>query len=220
VNEGQVVLAQLNAEAISAESRARISDVIFEVVRAYWQLYQRRAEFIIQKSLVDGTEELLEEVLRRRRIDAQKALVAEVESNLYTQRADLENARINILRAQHQLVRLVGDRQLDSLDEMVPRGIPFTDPIQWDIASAFATALQNRNELLASIKRIEQSEVTNAIARHQILPRLALILESNVADISDNFNVPNSVKGQLSEQGPSYYCRLNIRDSYRESSGT
>jgi outer membrane protein TolC len=208
VNEGQVILAQLGAEAVGDEAQSRIDQLLFEVVRAYWDVYRARARFCIQESLVRSTEDLLADLRQRGRIDAEKSLLAEVASRLATQRAELVDARVNVERAQHALVRQVGDRQLDCYEELIPQEAPSREQIDVDVGSAFATALQHRGDLRAAMKGIQSTQLDHEIAQHQLLPRLGLILEANVAGINGDYAAFRSFADQFHRQGPSYTAGL------------
>lgn len=204
VNEGQVVLAQLKAEATNAEYQTQINDVLQRVVQAYWELYRSRADYCIRLALVVNTRELRNELERRRRIDAQPALVAQVESQLAAQLADLRASLVKIQRAQHDLVRQVGDRTLDVPVELIPQETPFAEPIHLDIGPLFSTAIQNRGELRSALKRIQSSTVNNNIAQHQLLPKVALILETYVSGINGDYKAVRSIGDQFSERAPTY----------------
>jgi outer membrane protein len=204
VNEGQVILAQLQAEATNATYQAEINDVLQRVVQAYWELYRSRADYCIRKALVSDTQELLKELERRRRIDAQPALIAQVESQLNGQLADLGAAVVRIQRAQYELVRQVGDRSLDAPLELIPQEIPLAEPIQLDLTSVFSTAIQNRGELRSALKKIQGSQFSKDIAQNQLLPRLAMILETSAAGINGDYKAFESFGDQFSERAPTY----------------
>ncbi len=204
VNEGQVLLAQTQAEASNAEYQTQINDVLERVVKAYWELYRSRANYCIQRALVANTQDLLVELLRRRRIDAQPALVAQVESQLSGQLATLRAVYVSVQRAQYELVREVGDRSLDTPLELVPQEFPLAQAIAMDVSSAFAIALQNRGELRAAVKRIQGTLLSKDIAKHQLLPQLAMIMETSVAGINGNFAAFKSLGDQFSERAPTY----------------
>ena len=204
VNEGQVVLAQLQAEASNAAYQTEINDVLQRVVQAYWELYRSRADYCIRKALVSDTQELLKELDRRRRIDAQPALIAQVESQLKGQLADLGAALVKIQRAQYELVRQVGDRNLDAPLELIPLEIPLAEPIQLDLNAVFSTAIQNRGELRTSLKKIQSSQVSKNIAQNQLLPRLAMILETSASGINGDYKFMESFGDQFSQRAPTY----------------
>ncbi len=204
VNEGQVVLAQLQAEASNAAYQTEINDVLQRVVQAYWELYRSRADYCIRKALVSDTQELLKELDRRRRIDAQPALIAQVESQLKGQLADLGAALVKIQRAQYELVRQVGDRTLDAPLELIPQEIPLAEPIQLDLNAVFSTAIQNRGELRTSLKKLQSSQVSKNIAQNQLLPKLAMILETSASGINGGYKFMESFGDQFSERAPTY----------------
>jgi outer membrane protein TolC len=153
---------------------------------------------------VSDTQELLKELERRRRIDAQPALIAQVESQLKGQLADLGAGMVKIQRAQYELVRQVGDRNLDTPLELIPQEIPLAEPIQFDLQAVFSTAIQNRGELRSSLKKIQSTQVSRNIAQNQLLPKLAMILETSASGINGNYKFMESFGDQFSERAPTY----------------
>ena len=204
VNEGQVILAHLQSDTSKAQYQSEINDVLEQVVKAYWELYRSRAGYCIRRTLINDTRALLEELDRRRRIDAQQALIAQVESQLNGQLADLDVELAKIQRAQNELVRRVGDRTLDVPVELVPQEVPYVEPFQFDLVTAFSTAIQNRGEVRATLKKIQSSQLNKDIAQNQLLPNLAMILETNASGINGNFAAFKSFGDQFSERAPTY----------------
>ena len=210
VNEGQVVVAQLLAESANADYQTRINDVLQQVVKAYWQLYRSRVELCIQRELLTNTQELLEELGRRRRIDAQPALIAQVESQVAAQKSEIAAVLVKIQRAQHELIRQVGDRGIAFFEELIPLETPLMDSMDPNASTSLAIAIQNRGEIRSAMKRIQSSGISRDIARHQLLPQLAMIMESNVTGINGGFQVFRSVGDQFSEGAPTYSVGFNL----------
>lgn len=203
VNEGQVIIAQLNADARSADTFTKVNEIVMNVSRAYWEIYRRRAEYCIQESLVASTKELLADLKRRYRIDAQKSVIAQTESQLATQLAELRLTLVNIQRAQNELVRQVGDQSLEEFDELIPTDAISDDKFQFDLDSAFSIAMQNRGEIRTAMANINRSEVSRDIAMRQLLPELALIMEASAAGVNGDFAAGKSFGDQFSEGSPS-----------------
>lgn len=209
VNHGQIVLAQLDADATVADSQAEITQILVQVVEAYWNVYRLRCRYVVQKELVDEIKRLLDDLSRRTKIDARPSLIGEAESEIATQLAELAATKTQLIQAQLQLVRIIGDRNLGQFGELIP--ITHSPPMQLDVSpqTAIGLALQNRPELRAVAKRIERSQLVNQISIRQLLPSLALIMETSVNGVNADFKLGRSLGDQYSEGGPSYSIGLN-----------
>lgn len=209
VNYGQVLLAENTAAVTFEESQARIAEIVVEVSQAYWELYRLRSRIVVQKSLVYQIQTLLNDVQKRKKIDATRSLLGQTESDLATQQATLAATAIQLQQAQFRLARVVGDRSLSEFAEVIP--LDSTPPIEAALEpqSALVTALQFRPELRAAANRITGSEITRQISLRQLLPRLALVLETSVNAVNGNFGVGRSLGDQFSEGGPSYVVGFN-----------
>lgn len=209
VNYGQVILARLNAHAIAADSDTAILDIVVQVVEAYWNIYKLRSQYLVQERLVLKIRELLEEVSKRTRIDARKSLIRQAESELATQLSILAATKTQLIQAQFELVRLVGDRDLGSFVELVPLTDTPAFELPLETRNALSIALQYRPELRAAANRIKGSELTNDINIRNLLPGLAFILETNVNGVNGNFDIGRSLGDQFSTGGPTYSVGLN-----------
>ena len=202
VNYGQVILAQLNADSVVAESEAEILEVIEEIVRAYWDVYRLRSTYVIQRQLVQKINSLLQDIRKRTRIDASPALVGQAEAELATQTARLGAFRTDLIAAQIRLVRAVGDRNLAQFSELIPVGEVPPFEIEIDSQHALAVALSSRPEVRAAGRKISSSELLKDISYRNLLPNLALIFETSVAGVSGDFDFGKSLGDQFSERRP------------------
>ena len=209
VNYGQVILARLNAQAVSADSQTAIIDIVSQVVNAYWNIYRVRSTYLVQKRLVEKIQELLDDVTKRSKIDARKSLIGQAESELATQLSILAAIKTQLIQAQLQLVRIVGDRDLGQFTELVPVTDTPAFEMPLDRTAAFSTAMQYRPELRAAANRIKGSELNNDINLRNLLPGLAFILETNVNGVNGDFDIARSFGDQFSKGGPSYSVGLN-----------
>lgn len=209
VNYGRVLQAQISADTTAAESQAEIADIIVEVVESYWQIYQLRSRYIVQYRQVKLLEELLSDLNRRAKIDAKRSLIGQAEAELASQTATLGQTSAQLTQAQLQLVRLVGDRQLGQFSEFIPTSHP-APPVQLpDSSSVVSLALKLRPEIRAALSRTQGSELFKQITYRQLLPKLALVLESSVNGVNGDFDVGRSLGDQYSKGAPTYSVGFN-----------
>ena len=214
VNFGQVVIAQTNANATKEDSRTQMIDIVVQVVQAYWEIFRQRSRFLVQKKLVAQIESLLEDLSTRKKIDAKQSLIGQAESDLATQQAILAVTQTQLIQAQLNLVRLVGDRALGSFNELIPTSHVSVLPSEMDGNGAFSLALKFRPELRAAANRIEGSEIFQQIAQRQLLPKLALVLETSANGVNGDFDILRSLGDQFSDGGPTVAVGLSYELPY------
>ena len=93
-------------------------------------------------------------------------------------RSSLIRAEARVRNAQAQLRVLTGDLRLAQAAsvELTPQDVPLSYPIEVSTRQATITALQQRNDIAASIREIQAVSARVGAARNQVLPRLDLIL--------------------------------------------
>ena len=97
VNMGRVYIAQHLAEASKGDSQAAIRDLLFEVAARYWALYRERGNVIIREALYESALEMLEEIKKRNKIDADRRLIVLAEATVTLRRANLLQSRTCLL---------------------------------------------------------------------------------------------------------------------------
>ncbi|REJ82098.1 MAG: TolC family protein [Acidobacteria bacterium] len=174
--ERNLRIAGLDAEvALEAVARA-VSDTIELVESAYWSLVESRAQLEVARESLGLAEELHE--MNKVQVDVGTKAPLE-----------LIQSEVGIATRQEDIIRLEADVEdaADSLRELLnldgPRFwdaqiVPATDPeqarLEIDLDRALATANQERPEVRAARKRIEQLALDSRFFRNQRLPRLGL----------------------------------------------
>ena len=204
VNEGQVVLARIGANAVSAESEAAMVAILEELVQGYWEVFRLRGRYAVQLKFVRQISDLLSDIRKRSRIDARPSLLGQAEASLATQTAVLATTRTELIQAQLQLIRTVGDRQLANYREIIPISqVPeFSIPV--DKEAALSVALTARPEMRAAAQRIRGSELLRDIAENQLMPSLALLMETTVSGLAGDYDIARSFGDQFSRGGPGF----------------
>ncbi|MEM7476899.1 MAG: TolC family protein [Planctomycetota bacterium] len=210
VNEGIVLSARFAADAAISDATSTITGFIEEVVQNYWDLQRLRRRLISQRRFVGQLEELLKSVRKRSRIDARESLLGQIQSDLETQRANLAANFLQIKQAQLRLIRAAGDRGLQQFEELIPTSPLPSKAIPVDSATALGLAMQNRPEIRSAVIRISGAELSQNISRRQLLPSIALILESSANGVNPEFDVGKSLGDQLSEGAPSISAGLSF----------
>lgn len=206
VNMTRVVLASIDVQLARSEVREKVQDHLVDVTRAYWDLYQTRAEFIQRSRLVHEAEKLHAMLLARSELDSQKRQVLRAEVALTRRRSELIRIRTRIANAQSRLRLLTGNASLMDASnwELLPQDQPLNQPIVLSKRQAALTALDNRPDIAQSLRAIQAVSSRVGAARNQVLPRLDLILSGYVAGLDDKSNTFGAIGNQFTDGGPGF----------------
>jgi len=180
VNLARLRVARLTHKITMAEFRRQVEQTIADVTVTYWQLIQARRDWLIQKALLDRTIETRDRIDKRRAVDATEVEFKQTEAAVETRRAGLIRAEKTILDVQDQLVRLIGDSQLNLLGDYVilPTTRATTELVQIDPTDQLLTALQHSPLLAQARLAIAISDINVRVAKNQALPQLNLGLRA------------------------------------------
>jgi outer membrane protein TolC len=206
VNSTRTLLAQLDVQAATSETRGRLEDHLLEVTRAYWELFQTRAEFLQKLRLLNEAIELHAVLAARGSVDTQRRQILRAEVAVARRRSDMLRLDTRVRNAQSRIGLLTGDSQLSNGGriELLPLDQPFVGQVNLSIRDVTISALEHRTDIAQSIKNIQAISAKVGAARNQVLPRLDLILSSYVAGLDDNRNTFQAIGRQFSDGRPSY----------------
>ena len=210
VNQTRVVLAQLDLKLATNEAREELETHLVDVTRAYWGLYQARAEWLQRKRLHSRAVELRNVLQARGGIDSQPRQVFRSEAAVARRASDLIRVETRIRNLQARLRTLTGDPQLTHQAnwELIPQDVPLAMPIALSPRDATITALDNRTDITEAIRKIQAISTRVGAARNQVLPRLDLILHSHLAGLDGRRDTLGAFGRQFSEGRPSYAAGL------------
>ena len=210
VNQTRVVLAQLDLKLATNEAREDLESHLVDVTRAYWGLYQARAEWLQRKRLHDRAVELRDVLQARGDIDSQPRQILRSEAAVARRASDLIRVETRIRNLQARLRTLTGDPQLTHQAnwELIPQDVPLALPIALSRRDATITALDNRTDITEAIRKIHAISARVGAARNQVLPRLDLILHSHLAGLDSRRDTLGAFGRQFSEGRPSYAAGL------------
>ena len=210
VNQTRVLLAQIDMQVATSEVRDKLEDHLVNVTRAYWELFQARAEWLQRNRLVESATKLSEILQAREGIDSHQRQVLRAQAAVASRRSDLVRVETRVRNAQAQLRVLTGDPRLvqSSLLELTPQDMPLAYPISVSTRQATITALDNRNDIAAAIREIQAVSARVGAARNQVLPRLDLILGTYVAGLDGKTDTFGAIGNQFSDGGASYAAGL------------
>lgn len=210
VNNTRVMLARIDIKLADSEVRSDLEDHLVEVTRAYWELYQSRAEWLQRNKLLDGAVRLHDILVARDGVDSSQRQILRARVAVKSRRSDLIRAETRIRNAQAQLRLLTGSMQLiqTSRWEYTPQDRPLAFPVSLSVRDATITALDHRPDVAQSLRTVQSVAVRVGAAKNQVLPRLDMILSSYVAGLADKTDTFQAWSNQFSEGRPSYAAGL------------
>lgn len=206
VNHTRVLLAQLDIKLAEAEVRADLEKHLVDVTRAYWELYQARAEWLQRNRLLEGAKTLHDILIARDGVDSLQRQVLRARAAVTSRRSDLVRAETRIRNAQAQLRLLSGSPQLIQSRrwELTPQDQPLALSVQVSTRDATVQALDNRPDIAKAIRNIQAVSARVGAAKNQVLPRLDLILSTYVAGLENKTDVFGAWVNQFADGRPSY----------------
>ncbi len=210
VNMTSVVLASINVQLARSEVREELEEHLVDVTRAYWDLYQSRAEYLQKFRLLESGEQLHEKLKARGEIDSQQRQILRAEVATTRRRSELVRIETRIRNAQSRLRLLTGDAGLADVAhcELLPHEHPVADRVEVSMRSATLTALDNRPDIAQSLRQIQAVSTKVGAAKNQVLPRLDLLLSSYVAGLDSRSDTFGAIGRQFTDGGPSYAAGL------------
>ncbi|MGI9474915.1 MAG: TolC family protein [Rubripirellula sp.] len=210
VNNTRVLLAQIDVELAKSEVRADLEDHLVDVTRAYWDLFESRAEWLQRNRLLDGATELHRVLVARGGVDSLKRQILRAQVAVTSRRSDLIRAETRIKNSQARLRYLTGDPRLIQTTrwEMTPQDQPLAVSVRVSAREATLTALDNRPDIAQALRRIQAVSARIGAAKNQVLPRLDMILSTYVAGLEDKTDTFGAFVNQFSDGRPSYAAGL------------
>lgn len=205
-NESQILLAHIQSNASEDELAGTLQDHLLKVTQAYWELYRARAVNLQKRRLLKSASAILDTLQARSEVDAQRRQILRAEAAVASRYSEIVRAEMAIRNAESQLRVLVNDPALingGSL-EFIPFEEPVTIPVELDMAASIQTALQHRPDIARAIREIRATSVRLELARNEVLPRLDLILNTYVAGLEGEANIPSAWGNQFSVGEPGY----------------
>jgi outer membrane protein TolC len=179
INRARITIARNNQRISVLEFRRALEEQIAAVEQAYWQLVQAVREVEIQEQLLAETIRTADILDMRRRAgaDVTRVQTSQAESAVASREAVLVRARARVKDLSDEIKRRMGDPAYPGGGVVVilPGAEPLREPIKFDPAEQFDTALRARLELGQQQLRIDSAAIAMDVAENNILPQLNLV---------------------------------------------
>jgi outer membrane protein TolC len=186
VNQAPILIARRNLAQTAAQFEMQVSDALYQLVGAYWNVVQARENMKIAQQSQDLAQASYDRDKRALELGALPPL------DIYRSEAEVANRKVQTIQARYQLKfsedqfrRLLGadqDADIRAVDlDLVENPEPSGDLVQVDTAQAVASALAHRPELEALRQQTAANDIAIRVDRNNLLPSFSLsaLYESN-----------------------------------------
>ncbi|MCB1061565.1 MAG: TolC family protein [Verrucomicrobiae bacterium] len=200
-NKARLKVAKIDSGVAASEYIQQLENHLLEVNQAYWGVYFARAAYLLRKSLVAQTEEIVN-TLEARSDEATASELLRSRSELSRRRTSLNRSELAIRNAEERLRSLVNDPEfpIGGDGEFVPITTPLLTPPQETVQATAMEAVDNRAEIAASFGELRVAAIRNEAGKHERLPQLDLIAESRLAGLDANRRVGGAYDDMLSQE--------------------
>ncbi|MCA9103817.1 MAG: TolC family protein, partial [Planctomycetales bacterium] len=205
-NQSTMRFAQFNRQLGEAQLEQETQDHIQRLAQAYWNLYLYRAAIVMQERHLDRAREITDQLSARRTFDASAAQIAIAQAALLKREADLIRVRAQLTNTQLSLLSLINlpEPDIAARIEVVPTSPLVVSLPEFDRHEQLATAFRSRAEIQRALLEAESAALSIDVARHELMPKLDLVLDSYVSGLRGETDILGSVDDQFTTGAPSY----------------
>jgi outer membrane protein TolC len=210
VNRAQIEGSKNNQKIAQYKYRVAVRDTLYDVEKAYWQLVQARRDVVIQRTLVEQTEETYKYLKQREDYDVYSVQITRVSALLGTRVAQYIETKNRVKNAEDQLKALMNDPEINLGEdiEIIPTDFPTLGPLVMDRVSEVQAALECRSEIEQAKLQIENARINVMVAKNAALPKLDLVFQYKINGVSDNAG--NSFDQMSTSNYQDYVVGLNF----------
>jgi len=186
VNRAPILIARRDLAQTEGQFEGQVSDSLYQLVGAYWNVVQARENMKIAQKSQDLAQASYDLDKRKLGLGALPPL------DIYRSQAAVANRKVAAIQAQYQLKSaedqfryILGadqDAELAALElDLVENPEPSGELLQADTKDAVATALAHRPELEALRQQMAANDITIRLDHNSLLPSLNLsaVYDSN-----------------------------------------
>ncbi len=189
VNRVPILIARNNARVSREEWRATVIRTLFEVERAYWELYFGTADLRVREQQLVRAERLVGTAEAQVKVGISAPLdVVRARSSAASQEVALVNARSRVAQLRHALLRLLGViAPAEPAPALTPTDAPPALSFAQTLADSVAVALQNRPDQAQALLALDTAALQARLAKNERLPSLKVFGNYALAGLGDDF---------------------------------
>jgi outer membrane protein TolC len=209
-NTSLIVLADIDTSVAMDQTSVALQDQLTRIAEAYWELYLQRSVQAQKRQHLERARLVLEELRRRRDIDALESQIIRAQAAVAARRAELVRSAATIRNMEARIRALTNSPDLLSTPqaELIPLDYPAMVPVAVNLEDAKVTALQHRPEIDAASQEIRAASLRLDMSRNELLPALDLVLETYVLGLQQDLDIAQAWTDQFSLGEPSYSAGL------------
>ncbi len=190
----QVRIAQNAERAAVANLKSELNRVVTDTERAYWQLVRAYYDLMILERLTDRGRTVLAQVRARAGFDVNRAQIANAAARVRDRQSDLWRARNTVRVSSDRLKALINRPDLPVSSEvlLLPVDLPFAEPIEFSLADAIISALDERPEIAQAILSIDDTTIRQIVAENARLAQLDLRIQARFQSLEDDLRTANA----------------------------
>jgi outer membrane protein TolC len=173
----EILVARDNQDISENQLKLTLTDTIFRVEEAYWNLVYSRENLKVRQESLKLARDLLAKNTREVEVGTIPPIdILSARAEVASREADILQAEAQVKNDQDTLRTLLNlPREKGSpATVIVPSDMPKTDPFELDFEEALTRALANRPDLASAQVDIRAKGLNLSYARNQTLPNLSL----------------------------------------------
>ncbi|WP_417746578.1 TolC family protein [Rosistilla oblonga] len=216
-NRSLILTAQFDTAAAQAKYTDAILTQLFDVANAYWSLYVERANLLIRQRHLDRAQRIAEQLKHRQSLDSVRSQVLRAQAAVANRRAELSLAEANIKNQESRLRSLVNAPSFSESGqaELLPTQPAVIVPVDFNIESEVAVAIQRRPEILELHELVNATQVRLNLAQDQTRPQLNLVLQGQLAGRQGSSDIAGAWANQFTDGRPGFGGGLQYLLPYR-----
>ncbi len=185
----QVRIARNAERAAVANLKSELNRIVTDTERAYWNLVRAYYDLMILERLTQRGRTVLGQVEARRDFDVNRAQIANAAARVRDRQSDLWRARNAVRVASDRLKTLINRPDLPVTSEVLilPMDLPLAEPIEFSLADAVISALDERPEITQAILSIDDTTIRQVVAENARLAQLDLRVQARFQSLEDDF---------------------------------
>ncbi|MEL6110225.1 MAG: TolC family protein, partial [Planctomycetota bacterium] len=209
-NERLVTQARIEGRAAWQEMRREVEQRIADVIAAYWQLKQARAQLTQQRELLERSRQIERLLESRKDFDAGRIEIAKARQRVARRADEVIRLEADVVTQQSRLGVLVGSDALLATDqglELIPTDTVDISPTQWSLRDAVAQALQYRPEIQATTHELSLAALQMRVSRVELEPQLNAVFNGYLSQLNGGSRIAKSFLEQF-ENAPTISAGL------------
>ncbi|MDA1015719.1 MAG: TolC family protein [Planctomycetota bacterium] len=209
-NSSRIVLAAIDSRIAAEDFRTQLQDHLMQVTQAYWSLFQSRATYLQKRMLYDRALKILQLLESRRGMDVMQSQIVRAQAAVTRRVAEIIRAEVGVRNAETRIRMLVNPHGLPPSGqfELIPKDLPSPLYIDIPLRTSLHMALYHRPDVAQAMKQVKSASIRAGIAKHDLLPKLDLVLGTYVAGLTGETQPTRSFEKQFRHGEPGFSVGL------------